>query len=409
MADRHHGTGRRRPASRTGGVASVTTLPRAAAVRPTTRRRWSLPTAKGTATTNTMLLGFTFAALAVTGLVMVLSASAADAQATFGSPWYHFQRQVQWMAIGSVGFLVALRFDLDLTRRWVQPALVATVGLLVLVLMPLGRTVNGSSRWLELGPLTLQPSELAKLVMVLFMADLLARRAGEMHDWRRTFRPVLLVFGLFALLILIQPNLGTTTLLGVTALIVLFAAGTPSGYLGIAVAGLGGAAAMLAVTAPYRMKRLMAFADPWADQYNTGYQTLQSQAALANGGLFGDGVGQGRAKFGFLPEGHTDFIFSNIGEELGLLGTLFVVGLFALIAVVGMRVAQQAPDRFRGLLAVGIVAWISVQAVVNLGAAVGLLPITGVPLPLVSAGGSSLIITLVACGVLLNISRRPAT
>jgi cell division protein FtsW len=408
-----------RPASRRGpgpGLATVTALPRTVGTsradtpgRGRPSRRWNvLLPAEGTTTTNTVLLAGATALLTVTGLVMVLSASAADAQATFGSPWYHFQRQAVWLAVGSVGFLVAVRFDLERTRRWVTPALFATFGLLVLVLLPVGRTVNGASRWLELGPLTLQPSELAKLVVVLFMADLLARRADEMHDWTRTLRPVVIVFAILAVLILAQPNLGTTTLLGVTVVVVLFSAGLPGRYIGVTFAGLVGCAALLSVTAPYRMKRLMAFADPWADQYNTGYQTLQSQAALANGGLLGGGAGQGRAKYGYLPEGHTDFIFSNIGEEFGLLGTLVVVGMFALITVVGLRVARQAPDRFRYLLAVGIVSWISVQAVVNLGAAVGLLPITGVPLPLVSAGGSSLIITLVACGVLLNISRQPA-
>jgi cell division protein FtsW len=186
---------------------------------------------------------------------------------------------------------------------------------------------------------------------------------------------------------------------------VLWVAGVPGRSLAILVALAGAAGAILAVAAPYRWRRLVAFIDPWDDPLNAGYQTLQSQAALANGGTTGMGLGQGRAKFGFLPEGHTDFIFSTIGEELGLLGGLVLMGLFVALASLGVVVAMRATDRFGMLMAVGITTWISVQALVNLGAVVGVLPITGVPLPLVSSGGSSLIVTMAACGVLVNIAR----
>lgn len=345
-------------------------------------------------------------ALCAVGLVMVLSASAADAQDLYGTPWYQFQRQALWLVFGTVALLLVARVDLNRVRALARPLMWLTLGLLVVVLLPFaGQTVNGASRWLALGPLTLQPSELAKLALALFIADLLARRWQRMDDPRVTAWPVLLVVGVIAFLVLMQPNLGTTVILVVMALGMLWAAGAPAPLIaGVAGAAAGGAA-LLAVLAPYRLARLTAFMDPWADRFNTGYQTLQSQAALANGGSTGLGLGQGRAKFGFLPEGHTDFIFATIGEEFGLAGSIVVIALVVGLAVLGTRVAIAAPDPFRMLLAAGITLWITLQALVNLGAVVGVLPITGVPLPLVSAGGSSLVVTMAACGILLNIAR----
>jgi cell division protein FtsW len=344
--------------------------------------------------------------LCVMGLVMVLSASAAEAQSDYGNPWYQFQRQAMWLAIGAVVLVVASLVDYGKLRSMVRPMLAATVGLLLLVLAPFaGQTVNGSSRWLALGPVTLQPSELAKLALIVFVANLLASREGRMTELRVTVGPVLVVFGVMAVLILAQPNLGTTVLLFVIVAAMLWVAGVPGRVLGMMVAVAGMAGMVLAVAEPYRWRRLVAFADPWADPLNAGYQTLQSQAALATGGATGLGLGQGRAKFGFLPEGHTDFIFSTIGEELGLLGGLVLMALVVGLAYLGGVIALRARDRFGMLMAVGITTWIVAQALVNLGAAVGVLPITGVPLPLVSSGGSSLIVTMAACGVLLNIAR----
>jgi cell division protein FtsW len=357
-----------------------------------------------------LLLTASFSVLCLAGLFMVLSASAAETQSELGSPWFQFQRQALWLGIGALVAVVAARSDYRRLRPLVRYLLAATVVLLVAVIVPgVGSTVNGSSRWLELGPLTVQPSELAKLALVLFAAELFTRRAGRMEQYRISFLPLVLVVSVMGFLIMVQPNLGTTVLLVVIALSMAWAAGVPRRVLGVAVGVAAAMAGVLAVMAPYRMRRLTAFTDPWSDPLNTGYQTIQSQAALANGGLTGQGLGRGRSKFGFLPEGHTDFIFSNIGEEFGLVGTLVVVALFVVIAVAGVWVATNAPDRFGALAAVGITTWITVQALVNLGAAVGLLPITGVPLPLVSAGGSSLIVTMAACGVLLSIARRVPT
>jgi cell division protein FtsW len=372
------------------------------------RERPPAPPAQGPVLVLSVVLGL----LCVFGLVMVLSASAAEAQSDYGNPWYQFQRQVMWLGLGTAALLVASRVRLDIIRRLALPMVAITIGLLVLVLLPFaGQTVNGSSRWLALGPVTLQPSELAKLAVLVFAADLLARRSNWMDDASVTLRPVLAVFCTMALLIMLQPNLGTTVLLFAIVMSVLWMAGVKRRYLGVLVGVAVATVAGLAAAAPYRMRRLTAFVDPWADPLNTGYQTLQSQAALANGGVTGLGLGQGRAKFGFLPEGHTDFIFSTIGEEFGLFGSLFVIGLFAVLAALGAGVAMRTTDRFSMLVAVGVTTWISLQALVNLGAAVGVLPITGVPLPLVSSGGSSLIVTMAACGILLNIARHcpPAT
>ncbi len=341
------------------------------------------------------------------GLVMVLSASAVTALYEYGSPWYQFQRQFIWLALGSVALLVTLRVDYRRWRRITTPLLLVSLGLLVLVLVPgLGVSVNGASRWLGFGQLRIQPSEMAKLTVVLFAADLLARRGDRVRDWRLGLQPVMVVFAVVAVLFLLQPNLGTTIILGAIVLAMLFVAGTPLRPLGVTVGILSAGAVGLALVEPYRFRRLMAFVDPWADPLNTGFQTVQSQTGLANGGLFGTGLGEGRAKWGFLPEAHTDFIYAIIGEELGLIGALAVVGLLVAFGLLGVRTALRAPDRFGMLVATGVTAWILVQAFVNIGAVVGVLPITGVPLPYVSAGGSSLLFTMIAAGLLLNIARQ---
>lgn len=345
--------------------------------------------------------------LNLVGLLMVLSASAVDSYYEYGSAWYHFQRQFVWLLLGSVALLVVMRIDYHAWRRYSRLMLVVALGLLLLVLVPgLGLEVNGASRWLGWGPVRVQPSEIAKLAVLVFVADLLARRSHRIGNLRITMVPTLVVFGATAVLIMLQPNLGTTIILGVIVFAVLFVAGTDIKPL----AAIGGAltvlAGLLAVAAPYRMRRLMAFRDPWKDPLNTGYQTIQAQVGIANGGLVGVGLGEGRAKWGFLPYPHTDFIFAIIAEELGLVGALTVVALFVAFGVLGIRTALRAPDRFGMLLATGVTAWILVQAFVNIGAVVGALPITGVPLPFVSFGGSSLLVLMAATGLLLNISRQ---
>jgi cell division protein FtsW len=345
--------------------------------------------------------------LNLVGLLMVLSASAVGSNEEYGSPWYQFQRQFVWLVLGAIALVVTMRIDYHAWRRRASLLLVGAIGLLVLVLLPgFGLEVNGASRWLGWGSLRVQPSEIAKLAVLVFVADLLARRANKIHDTRLTLRPVVVVFVAVAGLIMLQPNLGTTIIVGVIVFVMLFVAGVPLKPLGLTAAAGAAAAALAAVLEPYRYRRLMGFRDPWADPLNTGYQTIQAQVGVANGGLVGTGLGEGRAKWGFLPFPHTDFIFAVIGEELGLLGALTVIALFVALGVLGIRTALLAPDRFGMLLAAGVTTWILVQAFVNIGAVVGVLPITGVPLPFVSFGGSSLLVLMAAAGLLLNVARQ---
>jgi len=353
-----------------------------------------------------VLLAADVAALVVVGLVMVLSASSVQALRTFGSSWVVFQRQAMWMAIGAVALGVALRTDYRRWRRPSVPLLLLSLALLVVVLIPgLGVSVRGSSRWLGTGQFRMQPSELAKLAVLLFAADQLARR-GAKGQMDRAMRPILVVLAAVTLLVMAQPDMGTTLVLGTIVLALLFVAGVElrrlARLLGIAAAG----ALVLALAEGYRRARLFSFLHPWKDAGNTGYQIVQSLVGLASGHWTGLGLGASRAKWGFLPNAYTDFIFAVIGEELGLLGTLLVIALFAAFAVLGVRAAIRAPDRFGALLAAGITAWVVGQALINIGAVIGVLPVTGVPLPFISFGGSSLVITMGAAGMLLNIARQ---
>ncbi len=354
-----------------------------------------------------LLLIATIAVLNVIGVVMVLSASSILSLTTRGSAWYFFERQLVWTVIGIIGFTVALRIDYRRWRDWVRPMLFVTTLMLVLVLVPhVGIYVSGSRRWLGLGAWRFQPTELAKFTLVLFAADLLTRREDDLFDWRRSIRPIVVVVAGLGGLVFLEPDLDSTILLGVIAVAVLVAAGVRLRHL--ATIGLGGMsiATILALSAPYRRARLLTFLHPTADAANGGYQIVQSLIALGSGGIGGVGLGAGRSKWLFLPNAHTDFIFAVIGEELGLVGTLTVLALFGAFAVLGIRTALRAPDRFGMLVAAGITMWVVAQAAVNIGGVVGLLPVSGVPLPFVSFGGSALVFTMIAAGVLANVARQ---
>ena len=353
-----------------------------------------------------VLLLLAVGALTVVGLVMVLSASSVQALRSHGSSWYFFNRQLAWVAIGTTAMLLTSRVDYRLWRRLALPLLGLSAVLMALVLVPgIGIQVSGSSRWLGHGPLRFQPSELAKLGLVLFGADLLSRRSHLMGEWRETLRPLVGIYlGLGALLIA-QPDLGTALVCGCIVVGMLFLAGTSlSGIAGL-VTGAGLLTLVLARVEPYRWQRMASFLDPFADAGNTGYQAAQRRVALASGGLTGVGLGASRAKWGFLPAAHTDFIFAIIGEELGLAGALAVLALYGGLAYLGVRTALRAPDRFGMLLAGGVTSWLVGQAAINMGAVVGLLPITGVPLPFVSSGGSSLVPMMAGMGMVLNVTR----
>ncbi|MDA8284416.1 MAG: putative lipid II flippase FtsW, partial [Actinomycetota bacterium] len=348
--------------------------------------------------------------LNLVGLVMVLSASSVVSIHQYGSPWHYFERQVLWLLLGCIAFFVALRTDRRWWRRLARPAMVISVLLLFAVLVPhVGRSASGASRWLGTSSFQIQPSELAKLALILFAADVLDRRAarGERGDWRYQMGPVLAVTLLLAALVLAQPDMGTTVVIVLIALAMLCTAGMPGRPLAalLAFGAVGGG--LMAVAAPYRWRRLTAFLHPFRNASNTGFQSVQGLLALGAGRLTGDGIGSSLASWGYLPNAPTDFIFAVIGEETGLVGTLLMSGLFLALAVVGVRIACGARDRFSGLMAAGVTAWLIGQAVINIGAVVGLLPVTGVPLPFVSFGGSSLVLTLFAAGLLGNIARQP--
>jgi cell division protein FtsW len=351
------------------------------------------------------LLVVVVSVLVLIGLVMVLSASSVVALRQDDSAWYYFVRQAVWVAVGGLTMLATSRVDYRRWRRVSVPFLVLCTGLLVAVLVPgVGVVSGGSSRWIGAGQLRLQPSELMKLALVVFVADLLSRRAERIREWRATLRPVLIVLCLTVVLVLKQPDMGTALVLVCIAFALLFAAGMPLRTMGgLSLATVGGAFAV-GLAEPYRRARLLSFLNPFAHKSGSGYQVVQSLVGLGSGGILGVGLGASRAKWGFLPNSYTDFIFAIIGEELGLLGSLLVVGLFAVLALLGIRVAARCEDRFGSLLAAGITCWMLSQAIINIGAVVGVLPVTGVPLPFVSFGGSSLVILLGATGILLNIA-----
>ena len=357
---------------------------------------------------NAAFLTATVLGLTLFGLVMVLSASSVSSLYQYAdSPFFQFKRQVMWAGIGALAFLAASRLDYRRLQPAAKPLLIVTIVLLVALFVPgIGISRNYSTRWLGVGPLVIQPSELAKLVLIVFMADLLARRERRMDRPELTVRPAMLVLGLLSVLIVAQPKLGTPIIMAGVTMLLLFVAGAQMksllAWLSLAVVG----ASLLAYLAPYRRRRLFSFLNPWEDPLGDGLQAIQSQVGIASGGLFGVGLGASRAKWGFLPFAHTDFIFAIVAEEVGLIGASALIGGFLLIGWFGFKTAMAAPDRFGMLLAAGITSWLLIQAFLNIGMVLGVLPITGEPLPFVSAGGSSLVTTLAAAGLLTSVSRR---
>ncbi|MHB1716125.1 MAG: putative lipid II flippase FtsW [Acidimicrobiales bacterium] len=345
------------------------------------------------------------AALCLFGLVMVGTASPVISMAIYRTPWMILGEQVLWIVIGSLAMGVLSRIDYRRWRAMRTPLLVVTVGMLLVVLVPhLGVTAGGSSRWLGFGLLRIQPSELMNLALIVFVADLLTRRVAHIDDPRAVLVPVLVVLGVSAGLILKQPDMGTAFVLCCVAFGMLFMGGVPLRPMVKVLAGFAVLAVVAGLADPYRRDRILSFLHPAADRSGAGYQVFQSLIGLGSGHLLGLGLGGSREKWGLLPNAHTDFIFSIVGEELGLLGAVLVLVLFFALAWYGLKVAQVAPDRFGSLLAVGITTWIISQAVINIGAVIGMLPVTGIPLPFISYGGSSLVILMASVGVLVNIA-----
>lgn len=343
------------------------------------------------------------------GLLMVLSATSVTSYTSTGSSFTLFQRQALFIACGLPLMWLASRLKPRTYRRLAYPVILLSLTGLGLVFVPgLGETVNGARSWIDVGgPVQLQPSEFAKLALVLWGADLLARkgRLKLLREWRHLLIPLLPGTGLVMLLVLLGSDFGQSFVLLSIFLALLWVAGAPvrlfTGMLGL----MGFVAAMLIVVEPYRVERVTAFLSTGADSLGSGYQSLQGIYALATGGVWGVGLGASREKWDYLPHAHTDFIFAILGEELGLVGTLAVLVLFGLLGYAGLRVAGRVTDPFLRLAAAATTAWIIVQACVNIGAVIGVLPVTGIPLPLVSYGGSSVVTTMVAVGMLLSFAR----
>lgn len=392
------------------------TVPPAGAGRPASARPASAAGRRAFAASAHRDVGMLLASvglLCMLGLVMVLAASALVSVQQYGSSWGLFERQLMWMAAGSLAFAVGSRVDPRLVRRLRLWLLFGTLAMLVAVLVPgIGQLAGGSSRWIGTGEFRIQPSELMKLALVVFAADLVARRerpratAGE--HWRSIVRPMLILLAFAGVLIVKQPDMGTAIVLCCITFGVIFTGGVRVRVLGAVLALVGAIGGIVALAAPYRRARLLSFVNPLAHAGSSGYQVVQSLVALQQGGVTGTGVGRSTAPLGFLPNAHTDFVFAVVGSELGLLGGLFVVVLVGVFAWYGTRVAARAGDRFSSLLASGITWWIVCQAAINIGAVIGVLPVTGIPLPFVSFGGSSLVVNLLAAGLLVGIARRNA-
>ena len=354
---------------------------------------------------DTWLFGGAVVLLSV-GVVMVYSASAIVAAERFHDPYFFLKKQVFWALLGALALWLALRLDYRRLEGLVVPLLLVAGVLLVLVLVPpLGQAINGTRRWIRLGPVSFQPAELAKLALVVYLAAFLARRRDALDDFRQGLLPPLAVAGLFAALVLAQPDLGNCLTLLALTFALLFLAGGRVRHLALVLAPALPLLAIAIWAAPYRIRRITAFLDPWSDPRGSGFQIIQSWLAFGNGGLLGQGIGGSRQKLFYLPEAHTDFVFAILGEELGFVGALTIVGLFVVLAWRGLRIGLRAPDPFGAYLALGITVLITTQTVVNLGVVMGLLPTKGLPLPFISFGGSALLVTMLATGVLLNISQ----
>lgn len=341
------------------------------------------------------------------GLLMVASSSVMISTKYYQQPFHFLVRQVCYLVLGLMVGMLMMRIDTSVWEKWSVPFLLACFVMLVLVLIPgLGRVVNGSRRWLAFGPISIQVSEILKLAMILYLAGYLVRQKKREQKEVFDFIKPLALLACIAMLLLLEPDFGATVVISATVMVMLFLAGVKlryyAGLMFLMVASL----AVLAVSSPYRMARLTAFLNPWADQFNSGYQLTQSLIAFGRGGWFGTGLGSSVQKLLYLPESHTDFMFAVLAEELGLLGVLLVLILYSILVIRGLFIgfrAYQAERFFAAYTAYGITFWLGMQAVINMGVNAGLLPTKGLTLPLLSYGGASLVINCIALALLLRI------
>lgn len=348
--------------------------------------------------------------LSLFGVLMVYDSSVAIAIRDFGNQYYYAREQLKWLGIGVLAMVVLSRIDYHIWYSLALPALLATMGLLIAVFVPgFGIRALGAHRWLNFGVFVLQPAELAKLVLVIYLAAWFtphhSNGAGFSAKEKGRLKAFLLLTGIIFGLVILEPDLGTGIVIVSSALIMYFLSGAPTRHFAILVPLVLIGITLLAVSSPYRFKRLTTYLNPESDPLGASYQIRQVLLSLGSGGLTGIGIGKSRQKYEYLPEANTDSIFAIIGEETGYMGALFVIGAFAGLVWRGFRVAARAPDAFGKLLAGGITSWIGVQSFLNIGANVALIPLTGIPLPFISYGGSSFVILLAATGIMMNVSR----
>ncbi|MEI8391068.1 MAG: putative lipid II flippase FtsW [Actinomycetes bacterium] len=390
-------------------------LARSKGTRPRSRYREKI--GKGPKPLGFYMIAAMVFILVAFGLVMVLSASSIYSFNKEGTPWNYFSRQVFFAGIGLLGMALATTFPLTWFQKHTKrfPSLTFAsilpmfgVALMLLAFLPgIGTKVNGARAWIHFGSQTFQPSELMKLFIIIFGADLLSRREAEMGNLRRTMSPFLIVTSAGAGLAMIQSDVGSCLVMLGIAAAVLFLAGAPLRPMLALAAGATPFALLFIRSSPEKLQRFTSFLDIYGTRADQGYQVYQSMISLSNGGLTGTGIGTGSGKWGYVPLAHSDFIFAVLAEEMGLLGVLGLVTLFAFLIYFGLQVALSCRYRFGLLLAGGIASWFLLQLVINVGGVIGLLPVTGLTLPFISFGGTSLIVSMVACGLMMNVARRP--
>ena len=344
--------------------------------------------------------------LLLLGLIMVYSASSIWAEYKYADSIFFLKRQLLFVTVGLIMMFLVMQIDYWVWKKWAKPSIIVCFFFLILVLIPgIGKEINGSRSWIGVGAFSIQPSEFMKLSMILFLAKYISENQKYISTIKKGMVPTLAIVFLAFGLIMLQPDLGTGTVLVGTCITIIFIAGARVrhfmflGFLGIS------GFVLLIISAPYRLKRITSFLNPWEDPLDSGFQIIQSLYAIGPGGLFGLGLFNSKQKYFYLPEPQTDFIFSILGEELGFIGAAFLLLLFGILFQRGIKIAIQAPDLFGTFIATGIIAMITIQVMINISVVIGLIPVTGITLPFLSYGGSSLTIMLTAVGVLLNISK----
>lgn len=340
------------------------------------------------------------------GIVMIYSSSSIYAWERYGDSFYFLKRHLSFLAVGILFTFLTMVIDYRLFRKYARLLLWIAVILLVLVLIPgIGREVSGARRWFRFKFISFQPSEFANLALIIYIADFICRKSDKIKTIFKGFIPPVCVLGAVALLILMQPDLGTIIALGSVVLVMLFIAGARGRHILTLILCSLPALYFLVFSVAYRRARILAFLNPWLDPKGSGFQIIQSQIAIGSGGFFGRGLGHSQQKLFYLPAAHTDFIFSIIAEELGLVGSLGIIVLFTIFIQQGLKIIKNAQDKFGYFLALGLVLMISLKAIVNIGVSCGVFPTKGLPLPFISYGGSSLIFDMVSLGILINIAR----